>query len=307
MEKIDRFLAYLIADKGYSPATIRSYGDSLRDFLTFFQQLDASWTWTDVDADVIRRWVAHRRQKGIRPRTVHHELSALRSFYRYLMRLGEAQRNPATLVKNPKADKPLPAFLKEEEMNRLLDHTQFPDTLEGRRDRLILMIFYSTGIRKSELIGLNAEHINLDACELKVTGKRNKQRIIPFGKELQNALREYMAERFTSPPPHSGPLFPGKRKDRIEREQVNQTVHNYLSLVTTQPKRSPHVLRHTFATVMLNNGADLRAVKELLGHESLRTTEIYTHTSFAELKKEYEKAHPRSAGNGNKPDPASER
>ena len=308
VERIESFLTYLTADKGYSPQTVSKYEACLLAFRAFFLEKDADWKWTDIDTDVVRTWVAHRHAQGIHPHTIHQGLSALRSFYRYLMRMNLATRNPAALVRNPKADKPLPTFLKQEEMNRLLDDTPFPDSFEGRRDHLLLLLLYWTGMRRAELVGLNVEDVNLRGGELKVTGKRNKQRILPFGPEVREAIESYLTERAVLVAdgsddcrPRSGALFvhrPSRPKTatyrRMTPEEVGSTVHHYLSLVTTQRKRSPHVLRHTFATVMLNNGADLEAVKELLGHESLQTTEIYTHTTFAELRKEYNKAHPRS-------------
>ena len=196
-------------------------------------------------------------------------------------------------------------------MNRLLDDTPFPDSFEGRRDHLALLLLYWTGMRRAELVGLNVEDVDLKGGELKVTGKRNKQRILPFGPEVREAIQSYLTERAVLVAdesddcrPQSGALLvhrPSRPKEapfhRITPGRLQSIVRHYLSLVTTQRKRSPHVLRHTFATVMLNNGADLEAVKELLGHESLNTTEIYTHTTFAELQKEYEKAHPRSQRN----------
>lgn len=322
VDEIARFLAYLTADKGYSHETIVSYGRSLRDFDAFRRSREGQPAWTDVDADMVRVWVAGRRAKGIQPRTLRHELTSLRSFYRYLMRMGEARRNPAALVPNPKADKPLPSFVRQDEMDRLLDHTTFPDTPEGRRDHMILLLLYSTGIRRGEIIHLNVEDIDCNTDELKVTGKRNKQRIIPFGRELHDELTAYLDERAAYVEslngelsstaedgtetrdrvlPWRGPLLPDRNRrrhdaplHRIGEGRVNGIVRTYLSMVTTQKRRSPHVLRHTFATVMLNNGADLEAVKELLGHESLATTEIYTHTTLTELRKEYAKAHPRS-------------
>lgn len=311
MERIESFLTYLTADKGYSPQTVSKYEQCLLAFRTFFMEKDAGLTWTDIDTDVVRAWVAHRHGQGLHPHTIQQGLSALRSFYRYLMRMNLATRNPATLVRNPKADKPLPTFLKQEEMNRLLDDTPFPDSFEGRRDHLVLLLLYWTGMRCAELVGLNVEDVNLQGGELKVTGKRNKQRILPFGPEVREAIESYLTERAALVAdgsddcrPRSGALLihrPSRPKTatyrRISPTEVANTVHHYLSLVTTQRKRSPHVLRHTFATVMLNNGADLEAVKELLGHESLETTEIYTHTTFTELQKEYNKAHPRSQRN----------
>lgn len=294
MSRVDDFLSYLAADRGYSPLTVETYRGDLNHFETFCRQLDAEVDWNTVDSDLIRRWVAHRMEEGISPRTVKRALSALRSFYRYLLRLGVVEKDPTQLVANPKVAKTLPSFVKQSEMDRLLDGITYPQTFEGQRDHLILLTFYTTGVRASELVGLNIENLDLSCGELKVTGKRNKQRIIPFGEELAHELKAYLKEMNEVFGLTSGALFVDMRGLRMSTESVRQVVKFYLSMVTTQKKKTPHVLRHTFATVMLNNGADLGAVKELLGHESLATTEIYTHTSFAELRKEYEKAHPRN-------------
>jgi integrase/recombinase XerC len=223
-------------------------------------------------------------------------LSALRSFYRYLMRMGLGTADPAHKIVNPKADKPLPVFVKEAEMNRLFDEVKFPEGFVGMRDYLILLTFYSTGMRVAELEGLDVEALSFERSELRVTGKRNKQRVIPFGQELAMRMHEYLAERSKLPCGGGGALFVSPDGKRLAAAEVRVIVKQYLSLVTSQKRRGPHVLRHTFATVMLNNGAELEAVKELLGHESLATTEVYTHTTFAELRKEYEKAHPRAEG-----------
>ena len=294
MDRVEQFLSYLAADRGYSPLTVETYRGDLRHFEDFFQKLDVTMNWNTVDSDVIRRWMAERMNQGTGPRTVKRSLSALRSFYRYLLRLELVDRDPTQLVRNPKVGKTLPSFVKQSEMDKLLDGVTYPDTFEGLRDRLILLTFYTTGVRVSELVGLNVEHVDLHGHELKVTGKRNKQRIIPFGDELMQELHHYIEELNSVFGLRTGALFVDMRGMRMNASSVREVVRYYLSLVTTQKKKTPHVLRHTFATVMLNNGADLGAVKELLGHESLATTEIYTHTTFAELKKEYEKAHPRS-------------
>lgn len=294
-QRIQQFLEYLTADRGYSPATVQTYLGSLQGFCAYVRGKDETMGWDAVDADLIRGWMAERMDGQAQARTVKRDLSALRSFYRYLMQLHVVDRNPTRLVQNPKAGKTLPTFVKQSEMDRLLDHTAFPETIEGIRDHLILLTFYSTGLRVSELVGLNVGHLHLSVAELKVTGKRNKQRIVPFGLELTRELQNYLSAREANGEVLEAdtPLYVDVKGCRITIPAVRQIVKYYLSQVTTQQKRTPHVLRHTFATVMLNNGADLGAVKELLGHESLATTEIYTHTSFAELRKEYEKAHPR--------------
>lgn len=297
---LQRFLTYLKADKGYSPLTLTAYEGDLTDFAKFLHSIDESLTWQDVDADLIRRWVVATREGNIGARSIKRRLSSARSFFKYLLMMGEVEKNVARLVKNPKEDKPLPYFLRQEEIDQLLDHTKFPDTFEGMRDRLIILTFYSTGIRRAELIGLNVEDVALSAGEIKVTGKRNKQRIVPFGEELKHELTAYLAARTAQmrlPNAEKNAMnrafFVTKSGGRVTEADVHKIVTGYLSLVTQQKHRSPHILRHTFATTMLNNGADLRAVQELLGHESLKTTEIYTHTTFAELKDIYAKAHPR--------------
>lgn len=293
-DPVATFLAYLEVDKGYSPLTVGVYKGDLRHFQQFYGDLDVNLDWETVDCDVIRRWMTERMENGVGARSVKRSLSALRSFYRYLLRMGWVRHDPTQLVRNPKVAKKLPTFLKQTEMDRLLDGVYFPESWEGMRDRLMLLTFYTTGVRVSELVGIDMEQVSLSGGELKVTGKRDKQRIIPFGQELSEALRAYMAVLKEELGLERGALFVDGRGMRMKAPAVRELVRHYLSLVTTQKKKTPHVLRHTFATVMLNNGADLEAVKELLGHESLATTEIYTHTSFAELRKEYEKAHPRS-------------
>ena len=293
MQYIEDFLLYLCAERGYSQRTADTYGASLRDFRRFCLSLEGQPDWEHVDADVVRQWMAAEMQRGCTGRYVAKQLSALRSFYRYLLRMQRVQHDPVRLVKNPKVHLPLPTFLKDSEVDRLFDVVTYPEGFEGQRDRLVLLTFYHTGIRLSELRGVDLTDVDLVRGELKVTGKRNKQRIVPFGEELCSALRAYLELRNQLDCADSA-LFVTLKGKRMTKEQVYGLVRQYLSLVTTQKKKSPHVLRHTFATAMLNHGADLEAIRDLLGHESIRTTEVYTHTTFADLKKEYERAHPRA-------------
>lgn len=293
MREVDDFLSYLVADRGYSPRTVATYRGSLVELETYFRSLDGEITWATLDADVVRRWMAREMQRGKDARSVARDMAAVRSLYKYLLRTGRVERDPVRLVANPKRHHRLPTFLKQSEVDRLFDDTPFPDTPEGLRDRTILLTFYHTGVRVSELTGLCLGDIDPVRGELKVTGKRNKQRIVPYGRELAVALAAYTASLPPGLPPEA-PLFTGPRGRRLTVLMAEKIVKFYLSLVTTQKKKSPHVLRHTFATAMLNNGADLEAIKELLGHESITTTEIYTHATFADLKKEYEHAHPRA-------------
>lgn len=294
MTVVEDFLSYLRADRGYSLQTVSTYRESLVAFEIFFRSIDSQLTWERIDVDIVRRWMATLAERGKTSRTICKELSALRSVYKYLLRLQRIEHNPMRLVSNPKMTVPLPTFLKQSEIDKLFDEVIFPKTDEGLRDRTILLVFYHTGVRLSELVGLNLEAVRLSMNELKVVGKRNKQRIVPFGKELKAALDCYLARRVAVDALDADALFLNTKGRRISREQVRQVVKKYLALVTTQKKKSPHVLRHTFATVMLNNGADLEAIREILGHESIDTTEVYTHTTFADLKKEYERAHPRA-------------
>jgi integrase/recombinase XerC len=226
--------------------------------------------------------------------SVNRKLSSLRSFYRFLLRKKEVAVNPMLKVVGPKKKKPLPFFVREKDMNRLLDEIPFGEGFEGCRDRTILEVFYATGMRLSELIGLNDVDVDFSAKLIKVTGKRNKQRLIPFGKELEENLSLYIKVRNEAFPDGAECFFVLKNGKRMYPMGVYRLVKRNLSKVVSLKKRSPHVLRHTFATAMLNDHAELQSVKELLGHESLVTTEVYTHTTFEELKKVYEQAHPRA-------------
>ena len=239
-------------------------------------------------------WIVSLMDKGYASTSVNRKLSSLRSFYKFLLKKKVVLVDPLRKITGPKNKKPLPSFLKENEMNRLLDDTDFGEGFEGCRDHLIIEMFYATGIRLSELIGLDDKDVDFSASLLKVTGKRNKQRLIPFGDELKEGMLEYVNVRNEQVLESGGAFFVRKNGERLYKNLVYNLVKRNLSKVVTLKKRSPHVLRHTFATTMLNNEAELGAVKELLGHSSLATTEIYTHTTFEELKKVYKQAHPRA-------------
>ena len=291
---IESFLAYLRLERNYSEKTVVSYGIDLREFEGYFKEADAELDFTTVDADVVRNWVMHLMDEGRAATSVNRKLSSLRSFYRFLLRKKAITVNPMAKVVGPKKKKPLPSFVREKDMDRLLDGLTFEEGFEGCRDRMVLEMFYATGMRLSELIGLDDADVDFSARLIKVTGKRNKQRLIPFGNELEEDLRIYIKVRDEALPNGSDAFFVRKDGKRMYPMQVYRLVKRNLSKVVTLKKRSPHVLRHTFATAMLNDRAELRAVKELLGHESLTTTEVYTHTTFEELKKVYELAHPRA-------------
>ncbi|WP_254046456.1 tyrosine recombinase XerC [Prevotella sp. P5-108] len=291
---IGEFLDYLRFEKNRSELTVSSYAEDLKAFEAYFKNLDMLLSWETVDADVIRGWMESMMDKGNRGTSVNRRLSALRSFYRYALAHQKVARDPSRMIKGPKKAKPLPQFLKEEEMNRLLDVVEWGDDFESVRARTMLMTFYETGIRLSELTGLDDTAIDWANHAVKVLGKRNKQRIIPLGDELEYTLLIYIRVRDEQVKAGNGALFVTRKGERMSGDQVRNEVKRCLSLVSTLSKRSPHVLRHTFATAMLNHEAGLESVKKLLGHESLSTTEIYTHTTFEQLKRVYQEAHPRA-------------
>ena len=293
-QMIDQFLDYIRFERNLSPRTVLSYEHSLRDFEAYFKALDDETDWATVDADIIRGWLETMLDKGAKATSVNTALSAVRSLFRFALGRKMVEKDPAHLIEGPKKSKPLPQFVREKEMDELLDEKGWRATYKDVRARTLLIVLYETGIRVSELTGLNDEDVDIAGGQLKVTGKRNKQRIVPFGEELAAALQQYMDLRNEQVARQSGALFLTEKGKRMSRGQVYGIVHQNLSEVTTLKKRSPHVLRHTFATAMLNNGAGLESVKKLLGHESLETTEIYTHTTFEQLKRIYKEAHPRA-------------
>lgn len=290
----DSFLKYLLFERNYSEKTIISYGTDLDEFEVYFKGVDEELDFTKVDADLIRGWVLSLMEEGCAETTVNRKLSSLRSFYRYLLRQKVVAVDPAAKVVGPKKKKPLPVFLRDEDMDSLLEENGFAQTFEGIRDRTMLDVFYSTGIRRAELIALKDADVDFSSLVIKVTGKRNKQRLIPFGVRLKEVLESYLAERNRFYAGACETFFIRKQGGPLSPSSVNYIVKRYLSRVVTLKKKSPHVLRHTFATTMLNHHAELEAVKELLGHESLTTTEVYTHATFEELKQVYEQAHPRA-------------
>ena len=292
---IDDFLNYLRYERNRSDLTVRSYERSLRDFESYFKNRENHLSWESVDSDIIRDWMESMMDKGDMASSVNNRLSAVRSFFRFALSRGMVTTDPAHAVTGPKKQKPLPYFMREADMDRLLDQPQmWSDSYADVRARTIIILFYETGIRLAELIGLNDLDVDFGQHQLKVTGKRNKQRIVPFGEELEQVLKEYMRQRDEQPLKLEPALLLNDKGRRFTRGQVDQIVKKHLSRVTTMKKRSPHVLRHSFATAMLNHGAGLESVRRLLGHESVATTEIYTHTTFEQLKKVYENAHPRA-------------
>ena len=290
----DSFLDYLQYERNYSEETIKSYREDLRQFEEFAREEIGDSAPSEVKAELVREWIVSLMDRGYTSTSINRKLSSLRSFYKFLLRKGEVAVNPLQKITGPKNKKPLPAFLRESDMDSLLDEVDFGEGFKGCRDHMIIEMFYATGVRLSELIGLDNKDVDFSSSLIKVTGKRNKQRLIPFGEELKIAMMEYVDVRNEAVPIRTNAFFVRENGERLSRSIVENLVKRNLSKVVTLKKRSPHVLRHTFATTMLNHDAELGAIKELLGHESLATTEVYTHTTFEELKKVYNLAHPRA-------------
>ena len=292
---INQFLNYLRYERNSSPLTVQTYEESLREFESYLSLRDNGLSLGEADADLIRDWMESLMDKGHTASTINKKLSALRSFYRFALKRELVDKDPAHCITGPKKSKPLPQFLREREMDNLLDKLEWDDdNYKEVRARTILLLLYETGLRRSELVGLDDADVDFAISQLKVTGKRNKQRIVPFGTELAETLKRYKAIRDEQQAKHSDALFLDDKGKRMTGMQVYNIVRKYLTAVTSLKKRSPHVLRHTFATAMLNNGAGLESIKNLLGHESVSTTEIYTHTTFEQLKRVYKEAHPRA-------------
>jgi len=296
---IESFLQYIRSEKNYSSHTYISYRNDLTQFEEFVVSNMETFDPKLIDVSFIRQWIVYLMKKGYSPLSVNRKLSSLKSFFKYLYKLSLIDSQPFKKISGPKANKMLPNFVKEKDMDTILSEESFGDSFEEIRNKTILEVFYGTGMRCAELVGLKDVDVDLSAYIFKVTGKRNKQRLIPFSPVVKEKLESYLIYReqaLENPANNNSMQVFFVRKDGrpLTHSIVYYLVKNRLKSISGLSKRSPHVLRHSFATGMLNNGADLSAVKELLGHESLASTEIYTHTTFEELKKVYNQAHPRS-------------
>ncbi len=299
---IESFVQYIRYEKNFSSHTVVSYKNDLNQFEKFVVSKMETFDPKLIDASFIRQWIIHLMGEGYSPLSVNRKLSSLKSFFRYLYKLSLVDSQPFKKVSGPKVNKMLPNFVKEKEMDVILAEESFGNSFEDVRDKTILEVFYGTGMRCAELASLKDGDVDLETCMLRVTGKRNKQRLIPFSVALKNVLQSYFEcrEQFFRNQDSSDmdylpqAFFVRKNGRPLTNSIIYNMVKKRLSAVSGLSKRSPHVLRHSFATGMLNNGADLNAVKELLGHASLASTEVYTHTTFEELKKVYHQAHPRA-------------
>jgi integrase/recombinase XerC len=295
MNHKESFLQYLQIEKRYSPLTVRSYLNDINQFSDYLAIIGQPGDSGSVTAHDVRSWMVSLLENGISPASVHRKISSLRMFFRYLRKEGISGNDPLEKVVLPKMKKRIPVFVGEEPLEKLLDDYDFGDDLRGVKNRLIIEMLYLTGMRRAELTGLRDQDVDLQEAQVKVTGKRNKQRIIPLLKPFTVKLKEYIELRDNCFPGRGNDwFFIGNKGNKLYDKYVYNVVKGYLAMVTTIEKRSPHVLRHTFATHMLNRGADLNSIKEFLGHANLSATQIYTHNSFEQLKKVYNKAHPRA-------------
>ena len=291
----ESFLDYLRFEKRYSQHTVRSYQNDLDQFLDFIASHTGSQDLSSLASADIRSWMVSLIEGGYSTVSVHRKISALRSFYRFLRREGYVSHDPVEKVVLPKRRKRLPQFVEEGSMDRLLDRYEFGSDFSGMRDRTIIEMLYLTGIRRSELIGLRDQDIDLSGQVIRVTGKRNKERLIPLVGSFCHNLQAYIELRNDLGLENPGRwFFITSKGNKLYDKLVYNIVNRYLELVTTVEKKSPHILRHTFATHMLNHGADLNSIKEILGHANLSATQVYTHNTFEKLKEVYKQAHPRA-------------
>jgi integrase/recombinase XerC len=293
---ITDFLNYIEFERRYSVHTLNSYAKDLEQFSEFIRETYQVEKAKEIDFVFIRSWIALLMEEGNSPRTVNRKISTLKSYFRYLLKVEKIDHNPVLKITGPKVRKKLPVFIEEKSMNLLITESEPPKSFEEARDRLVVEVFYATGIRRAELIGLKIGDVDLGSGLIKVLGKRNKERLIPIHDSLFLLIDSYLSfkQKAIAVQSHEAYFFLTIKGKKMYPKLVYRIVNNYLSRVSTQKKKSPHVLRHTFATHMLNHGADLNAIKELLGHTNLSATQIYTHNTIEKLKNIYKLAHPKA-------------
>ena len=292
---VNLFLSFLTNEKRYSAHTLLAYTTDLKQFSEFLHKEYETDDLTQVHHQMIRSWILYLMNDELEAKSVNRKLACLRSFYKFLNRRALIQHNPMLKIKAPKTSKRLPVFVEEKSLLHLLEQFTFPEGFEGIRDRVVLELLYGTGIRLSELMSLDEQNINFNDRSIKVKGKGNKERIIPIPKEVISSIKKYIDEKTLLGYCNNSPSFiVTNNNKKVYALFVYRLVKKYIAYVSTIEKKSPHVLRHSFATHLLNKGADLNAIKELLGHSSLAATQVYTHNSIDQLKKIFDQAHPKS-------------
>lgn len=290
---LSQFLKFLSSEKRYSAHTIKAYESDLDQAKDFFS-IHFSTELEDVEYAMIRSWIVEMMENDVSTRSINRKISSLKTFYSYLLRVGRIDKDPTLKIIRPKMAKSLPKYIKEKEIDDLFEMMSFEESFQGIRDQLIIEVLYNCGFRLSELVNIKTPDVDVLNGTIKVLGKRNKERIVPISKQLISLILKYKNIRENSNVKASEFLLVTKRGDKMYPKFVYRKVNYYLRQVTSMTQKSPHILRHSFATHMLNNGADLNAIKELLGHANLSATEIYTHNSIEKLKNIYKQAHPRA-------------
>ena len=292
---MQEFLNHLLYQKRYSQHTIISYQNDLSGFFDFIEIQFGPTDLQAINSSFIRSWLASLKEAGMESKSINRKISSLKSFFKHQLKLGNVVSSPMITIISPKVKKRLPTYVAEKDINTLFSHVEFPDTWEGSTHRLILQLFYNTGMRQAELVTLKESQIDKSNNNIKVLGKGSKERILPVSNALMEMVQQYMhAKRSIFEKVDTTILLVNTNGKKLYPKYVYNAVNKYLSFVTTIDKKSPHVLRHSFATHLMNNGAELNAVKELLGHSSLAATQVYTHNTIEKLKDVYKKAHPKA-------------
>ncbi len=286
----NKFINYLTSEKRFSEHTIMSYSTDLTQFLNFInKEFEISTQVSEISFQIVRSWIASLLEKGVSPRSVNRKISTLKTYFKFLIRENAITESPMLKVVAPKSKKRLPVFIEENQIENLLNQIKFDDGFVGERDKLIIELFYVTGIRLSELVNIKISDVDFNNNLIKVLGKRNKERLIPLSISIVNEL-EFFIKKYDL----NQYLFTNLGGTKVYNKLVYRVVKKYISKISSVSKKSPHILRHTFATHMLNNGADINAIKELLGHANLSATQVYTHNTIGKLKSIYKQAHPRA-------------
>ncbi len=291
------FIDYLKFERRYSAHTVRAYKDDLEQFFSYMETAFGESSISAITTSIVRSWLAGLKEQKIKSKSINRKISSLKSFFKFLLRSGVLEKSPMAGIISPKSGKRLPVYVEEKDMQLLMEHVEFPDNWKGKTDRLLIRMFYNTGVRLTELVTLKNGQLDSNAATIRVLGKGNKERIIPISVALLDEITQYQKDRMVchgqDGQEKTDTLFVNEKGRALYVKYAYLAVRNWLSHVTTIDKKSPHVLRHSFATHLMNHGADLNSVKELLGHSSLAATQLYTHNSIEKLREVHKKNHPR--------------